>query len=169
MLWIFLGLILAVVFGIVISVNDYATFWEGVGNTCLLILLFVMPATLLGAVSSEIADEYAAKTYYVEEDIDIYALQDNLTTDGRFFLGSGHIDDELKYFYVQKTDVGYTVRNVDADESYIQYTSDRCHLEKQAYHFDNWFIDWIAFPKGYRYVFYIPDGSIINNYAIDLK
>jgi hypothetical protein len=116
-------------------------------------LIIMMPV-------SAIADCCADKTWHTVEDTDIYALQDNLTTEGSFFLGSGHIDDELKYFYVKET---------DADDSYIRYTTDRCHIERQNYTFNNDFVAAIAIPMSDRYIFHIPDGSILNNYAVDLK
>jgi hypothetical protein len=130
-----------------------------------------VPATISGYVGDclDLAAEYDV---YIDEieDTDIYALQDNITTEGSFFLGSGHIDDELKYFYVKETDIGYTVCNVDADQSYIRYTDDRCHIEKQTCAFTNEFVNWIAFPfNDTRYIFHIPDGSIMNNYVVDLK
>lgn len=169
MLIILLGLIIGLIVGIVISINDYCDFWEGVGITVLVTILGVMISFFIMMPVSAIADSCADKTWSTVEDSDIYALQDNLTTEGSFFLGSGHINDELKYFYVKETDVGYTVCNVDADDSYIRYTTDRCHIERQTYEFTNGFVKLIAFPISDRYIFHIPDGSILNNYAVDLK
>lgn len=169
MLIILLGLIIGLIVGIVISINDYCDFWEGVGITVLVTILGVMISFFIMMPVSAIADSCADKTWSTVEDSDIYALQDNLTTEGSFFLGSGHINDELKYFYVKETDVGYTVCNVDADDSYIRYTTDRCHIERQTYEFTNGFVKLIACPMSDRYIFHIPDGSILNNYAVDLK
>lgn len=170
MLIILLGLIIGLIVGIVISINDYCDFWEGVGTTVLATSLGVIISFFIMTLVSATVDSCADKTWSTVEDSDIYALQDNLTTEGSFFLGSGHISDELRYFYVKETDFGYTVCNVDADNSYIRYTTDRCHIERQTCTFSNDFVAAIAFPMtNTRYVFHIPDGSILNNYAVDLK
>lgn len=169
MLIIFIGLIIGFIVGFVYSLNNCWSFWEGVGTTILITILGMAIGAVLMTFSSAIANSCADKTWTTVEDTDIYALQDNLTTEGSFFLGSGHINDELKYFYVKETDVGYTVCNVDADDSYIRYTTDRCHIERQTYEFTNGFVKLIALPMSDRYIFHIPDGSILNNYAIDLK
>lgn len=171
MLWFIIGLIVTVAI-IVYMFREESwcwSFWDIVGLGFLTLLLAMILALMITSISSSIAEVDADKTYHLSEDIEIYALQDNVTTDGSFFLGSGHIDDELKYFYVEKTDLGYTVKNVDADRAYIQYTSDRYHIEKYSYTFDNWFVRLIAIPVSERYVIYIPEGSIVNNYSVDLK
>lgn len=170
MLFIIVGAIIGLIIGIWISIDDYCDFGEGFFNAVIGILMGALLGLLLTLFSSILADCCADKTWSTVEDTNIYALQDNLTTEGSFFLGSGHIDDELKYFYVKETDVGYTVCNVDADESFIRYTTDRCHIERQTCTFDNKFVAAIAFPfTSTRYIFHIPDGSILNNYAVDLK
>lgn len=170
MLWFIIGILVTI--GIVIYWIWDDCLWS-VGE-CIAMGFLVLIAAVIGSIllmmfSSAAAETCADKTYHVVEDIDIYALQDNITTDGSFFLGSGHIDDELKYFYVEKTELGYTVKNIDADQAYIQYTTDRCHIEKQSYTFDNWFVRLIAEPITDRYIIYIPEGSIVNNYSVDLK
>lgn len=169
MLWIILGAIIGIVIGIYLTSDAWMELWERVIMTFLLALLCSTLGVLFAMFSGVFADICADKTYHVVEDIEIYALQDNITTEGSFFLGSGHVDDELKYFYVEETELGYVVNNVDADNAYIKYTTDRYHLERLSYTFDNWFVRLIAFPMNNRYVFYIPDGSIINNYTVDLK
>ena len=171
MLWIILGFIIGVSIAIFLSICDYfCDFWEGIFNSFLGGLTGVMIGLFLMLFSSLFASCCAETTWSTVENTDIYALQDNLTTEGSFFLGSGHINDELKYFYVKETDIGYTVCNVDADNTYIRYTTDRCYVERQTCTFTNDFINLIAFPFNYtRYIFHIPDGSIMNNYAVDLK
>lgn len=170
MLWFIIGIVVTI--GTVIYWIWDDTFF-GIGETILMgfliLIAALMGSLLLTVISTAVAEVEADKTYSVTEDIDIYALQDNITTDGSFFLGSGHIDDELKYFYVAKTELGYTVKNIDADQAYIQYTDGRCHIEKQSYTFDNWFVRLITVPLTDRYIIYIPEGSIVNNYSVDLK
>lgn len=170
MLWIILCSIIGLIIGIIWAINDALDFWEGFFDAFISLLLGVMIGLLCMLFSSIFAECGAEKTWSTVEDTNIYALQDNLTTEGSFFLGSGHIDDELKYFYVKETDIGYTVCNVDADDSYIRYTTDNCHVERQICTFTNDFVNLIAFQfDDTRYIFHIPDGSILNNYAVDLQ
>lgn len=170
MLWFIIGIIITIAV-VIYWIKEDIMFdgWEVIAWGFLVLIIAVFGSGLLTIISSEIAEATADKTYSVAEDVEIYALQDNMYTDGSFFLGSGHINDELKYFYVKQTEFGYAVSNVDADNTYIQYTTDRCHLERYTYTFDNWFVSLIAVPLTDRYVFYIPEGSIINNYSVDLK
>lgn len=168
MLWFLIALIVTI-FLIVYWIRDGLSLGEIVCCGFLTLLISIGIALMLAILSSAIAEDCAAKTYYAVEDTDIYAMQDNVTAEGNCFLGSGHIDGELNYFYVAKTPFGYTVENVDAVQTYIQYTSDRCHIERQSYTFDNWFVAAIAIPMTDRYVIYIPEGSIVYNYAIDLQ
>ena len=168
MLWIIIGIIATGIYIGYMIYDDYS--WgEVVGLGFLSLIGSIMLALLLSIISGCIADTCADKTYSVAEDIEIYALRDNVTTEGKFFLGSGNVDGELKYFYVVETEFGYTVNDIDADNVYIKYTTGKCHLEKHTYTFDNSFVRSIAMPIGKRYVFYIPEGSVINDYAIDLS
>ena len=169
MLWFIIPIIAVIGF----VIHEYRDELLGPGEiflfSSLIFIISIVGSVLLCVISSVIADDCADKTYSITEDIDIYAMQDNLATEGDFFLGSGHVDGELKYFYVVKDEFGYTVTNVNADDAYIQYSTERCHLEKHTYTFDNWFVRSIAVPCSDRYIFYVPEGSIINDYAVDLK
>lgn len=170
MLWIILFAIVGIVIGIIVTIDLGDGFLAGLGWTTVIGLVGCLIGLVVLLISSAIADCSAEKTYYTVEDTEIYALQDNVGVEGSFYLGSGHIDDNLKYFYVKQTDLGYTVCDVNADDAYIQYTSDKCHLVRRSYKFNNRFVRLIAMPmENDKYIFYIPDGSIINNYAIDLK
>ena len=172
MLWVIIG-ILGVVGAIVYSIyqwaDGYFDFGEAVLNAFLITALIFMVIVLVSMVSSYICDDICDKEWYVSEDTNIYALQDNVSAQGRFFLGSGHVDGKLKYFYVEETELGYAVRNVGADNTYIRYTNGECHMETLSYEFTNDFVRLIAVPVGVRYVFYIPEGSIVQNYTIDLQ
>ena len=170
MLWFIIGIVAVVIYIIWMCADELFSGGEIAVLGFMSFLGAMLVAFLLTLFSSAIAYSCADKTYSVAEDVEIYALQDNITTEGSFFLGSGHIDDELKYFYVEETDLGYTIKHVDADDTYIQYTDGRCHLEKHTYTYDGWFAQAVTMPLfGDRYVFYIPEGSVINNYSVDLK
>jgi hypothetical protein len=169
MLWVIIWLLVVIGFT-VYTIRDRWSDWGDVAmaffGSFMAGFAIVMMVTLF---SSAICDEVCDKTWYTSSDVEIHALQDNITTEGRFFLGSGQVDGNLKYFYVEDTEFGYTVRDVDADNTYIKNTDGKCHLETQTYEFDNWFVRLIAAPMGERRIFYIPEGSILQNYNIDLQ
>lgn len=169
MLWFIIGILVTIGIVIYLIWEDFLGFGEILGFGFLTLIAAFFGALLLTLFASAFAEAGAEKTYHVVEDVDIYALQDNIATEGSFFLGSGHVDGELKYFYVEKTDIGYTVKHVDADQTYIKYTSDRCHIERYTYTYNNWLVNLIAVPLTDRYIIYIPEGSIVNNYTVDLK
>lgn len=165
MLWVIIWLLVVIGFTIY-TIRDRWLDWGDVTFALLAGFMIVVMVTLF---SSAICDEVCDKTWYTSSDVEIYALQDNITTEGRFFLGTGQVDGNLKYFYVEDTEFGYTVRDVDADNTYIKNTDGKCHLETQSYEFDNWFVRLIAMPMRERRIFYIPEGSILQNYNIDLQ
>lgn len=106
-----------------------------------------------------------------DEAIEIYALADGNLTEGHgSFLGSGHIDEELKYTFVKKDAFGYTVKQVDADVCYVKYTNGT----PKAVPIEERYGGWVKFWTGDNvaktgYIFYLPEGSIIEQYNIDLK
>lgn len=105
----------------------------------------------------------------------IYAFQDNLNIKGHRTLMSGYIDEVLYYYYVyQTTDGGYKVGHVKQDDATIYYTANEedCRLETREMHFKNPIHDWLAegfIDENTSYAFYIPEGSIITEYNVDLQ
>lgn len=66
---------------------------------------------------------------------EIVALQDNMTIEGSFFLGSGYIEGELYYFYMEKkADGGYTAQKVYADSHCTIYEDSSTPYVKFTHH-----------------------------------
>lgn len=104
----------------------------------------------------------------------LYALQDNQGLTGYSFLGSGYVKDELKYYYAYKTaDGGYKTDDIKAKYCTLYYVEDEteCRIEHLTYRFINPIHNFLSAGindyDGYNV--YIPEGSIVNNYCIDLK
>ena len=109
----------------------------------------------------------------------IYALQDNITTNGSIsggiFYTGGYVDSELSYFYLTSTDSGLKSEHIPADSTYIK-TSDTPRLEIT---YSNYELSWIGkilfFPieanhtEFQNYTLYIPEESITNSISIDLE
>jgi hypothetical protein len=105
-------------------------------------------------------------------EIAIYALEDNSQITGSSFLGSGYVNEKPAYYYIKKVDGKGLVTDYNyAEDSYINYVegSEDPYLKEVEYGIaPGW--KWILMPvKEYEYYFYIPEGSITNNYNVDLK
>ena len=139
----------------------------------IIVLLEVMVLTL-----SAILFTVPAEETYIETK-PIYALQDNITTNGSIsggiFYTSGYIDSELSYFYLTSTDSGLKSEHIPADTTYIK-TSDNPRLEIT---YANYVLSWIGkilfFPietnhlEFQNYTLYIPEDSITNSISINLE
>lgn len=105
-------------------------------------------------------------------EVAIYALEDNSQITASSFLGSGYANEKPAYYYIKKVDgKGFVTDYNYAEHSYINYVeeSEAPYLKEVVCGIaPGW--NWILMPvKEYEYYFYIPEGSITNNYNVDLK
>ena len=170
------GLILCIVIAIVAAVWISYEMYYGFDafGIVLMSLFFSLAAFLIwllvGAISL-FGSEPVSKTPLEYEAIEIYALADGNLTEGHgSFLGSGHINEELKYTFVKKDAFGYTIEQVDADTCYVKYTNDTPRAVPVEERYDGWVKFWTGESVAKTgYIFYLPEGSIIEQYNIDLK
>jgi len=102
----------------------------------------------------------------------IISLKDNIDIEGRGgFLRGTTIENELYYYYMVETENGYTFEKINADNTYIKYSDNNFRIETKSYlTFDNPVLYWFATPvKAPEYIIYIPEGSIVYDYEIDLE
>lgn len=108
---------------------------------------------------------------------EIHALVDNASYEGyisgNVFLISGYVDEELEYRYMYNVDgKGYTFGSIDADECYLNTTTDTPTLEVRHWKYKNDFLQWAFGDPGINpdYIFFLPeDAEIINEFAIDFE
>jgi len=102
--------------------------------------------------------------------IGLASLQDGGSLSGSFFLGCGIIDQEMKYTYYYESDGGYRMGQKDVDDVLIKFTKDKprieIHKRKQTDALINRF-SIIMNPA--KYIFFIPEGSIKQNYKLDAQ
>ena len=106
--------------------------------------------------------EYSNEPYKTER---IAALNDNNLMHGRFYLRSGYIDEDLYYQYIIKSGSGFNTSRVKASDATLYYDA------------DNYRVEWYKAEKGWLYFresksyakIYIPEGSISNDYTVDLE
>lgn len=168
MIWFVIALIVAVV----VFIKSYAwdTFWNSIGWSLVGLVVGCLFALLISIVTSCIP-EHEDKVYNITESNSIVALSDSVGANGSFgFLGTGHIKDDLYYYYMVKNDTGYKAEKIPASDTIIRYTSSDFKIEKyEASGFKNKSKYIYAVPVGQYYVVYIPEGSIIENYRVDLE
>jgi hypothetical protein len=164
--------------------GEFSGYWKpGLGDyTFALVIgtLFAALAVGVGAgVPTGIVYEVQRTTAPIESSLK--TLADGQGVEGRFFLGSGSVDSEPVFFYYSGSDQdGYRLRHVDADYVTIHETDDEPKMVR--YCEDNSTVSgWVTWPlktyTGSRYDcysdsethFYVPRGSIQNNYILDAE
>lgn len=174
MIWLILALIIAIVVPIILAAKgELWDFGDGVlvfMFTCFIGVLLSLAIMVLGG---GIATASGAPTQSEKvESVEVISLNDNSNTEGTFFLGSGSVNEELVYYYAYESDKGITVGEIDADEVYINYTDKQPRLEEYQTKFKSEFLNWSFAYLGEDscyYKLYIPEGSIIEEYKIDLE
>lgn len=79
-----------------------------------------------------------AQTTEIVTSVNLVTLQDNSSTTGRFFLGSGSLSNKNYYAFYYKTEHGYKYQTIDAESSstpvYIKYISagETPHMDQYA-------------------------------------
>lgn len=108
----------------------------------------------------------------------LYALKDNSNISGSFFLGTGSVDEDNYYYYITREEgKGYSVNKMAAGGyTYLEYLSaEGCEYDEPClvYYHDEWenkVLRFFAWSPINWHTFYIPEGSIIENYyEIDLE
>ena len=73
----------------------------------------------------------------------IVSIERDSSVSGSFFLGSGHIDSKMYYFFYHETDKGYKLDKLEHDETYIIETdSETPHLDeiKEEQSWDSYYV-----------------------------
>ena len=134
---------------------------------------------ICGLIIPIVADTVGA-THSVEK-VDIaplYALKDNSNLSGSFFLGTGSVNETDYYYYIVKEEgKGYCVNKLSTSNSvYLDYlNSKNCEYDEPClvYYYDEWdskALRFFAWSPPNWHTFYIPEGSIIENYyEVDLE
>lgn len=174
MIWLVLSAIVAIVLYIVVCVKCGAP--EDAGGWIASCMIFAACAVLLWfilMVTSHIVAVCAAETQWkLVETREIYALNDNVGVSGRFYLGSGHVEDEMKYYFVEKTEKGKVVNSIGAKNAYIvESNAETPRIEKLEKRWTNNIVFWFTCSLGpniSEYKIYIPENSVTTDFNVDL-
>jgi len=140
------------------------TFMDYVLGTFIGCFIGILLSLLIGACIPQ-------KTVEIRRD-KLVTLKDNITTEGSFFLGSGTINGEHKYFYYKENGQGgFLAESVNSKGVPIYEDSDtEPYISILANEFINRKFDVLFIPNtDICYAFHIPKNSIIRDYKLDLK
>ena len=114
-----------------------------------------------------------SKAIEYNEDVKLIAIKDNFGINGRGYLFSSYVKDELKYVYLYEDEIrGITTNTVDADKAYIKYidNSEIPHIQKWSEVSKSAVFNWLFCHCTVRYTIYLPEGSVIEStYEVDLE
>ena len=112
----------------------------------------------------------------------ITAMQDNLNTHGRFYIRRGYIETDLCYYYTYPTKNGLKSGYIPANKTYLNYTTDKPHIERYSRRWNKSWIKWFTYldaqdcttystysTDDVYYKVYVPEGSVEQSFNIDLQ
>ena len=99
------------------------------------------------------------------------SLQDGSRINGQFFLGSGYINEKMKYSFYISEENGYKLYSIDANNAHVKYTTEKPKLEMFEEVVNDDFINNFSIPLDFKtsYIIYVPQGSILQNYTLDAQ
>jgi len=102
---------------------------------------------------------------------ELESLQDGSRINGQFFLGSGYMNEKMKYsFYISEKN-GYKLYSISANNAHVKYTTEQPKLEMFKEVVNDDFINnfSIAWDLETSYIIHVPQGSILQNYILDAQ
>lgn len=150
---------------IILWIQDkkYFDFWEYFG-------LYFISLVIFGFISFGVSVMLPV-TYQKEvSEFEIATLQDNSQVKGSFFLGSGTINGTMKYVFYYKSGDSYIMHMVSYSSAEIIITDKKPYLKQISYEKTSAFINLFALdleiPQT-EFYFYVPEGTIANDYSLD--
>ncbi len=194
MIWIII-VVVALVAGIIIGVKTeffYDNFFGVIKCIGVAAVAIFLPNLL------SMSDCFENKTIIETNVQEIVALQDTAQANGRYFLGAGTYQEEMYYFYYIETEKGYVFNKLSPEREnvYIKYIQgeapprieEACEYSIQVVREEpSFWWDILAWnrlkdysvgdiykkqPKLFSsptYTIYVPEGSIVEEYNIDLQ
>ena len=149
---------------VIAALTFWADRWFTASLVSIILAILLLIFYVVGAVKCSKADwVYSDKPYSVET---IVGLTDNNLTDGRFYMRRGYIEEKLYYQYmVRLNNGGFVANRIDSTNATIFYDTSNHRVE--------WYKktrSWLYFKEEATYhKVYIPEGSITDDYSIDLN
>jgi len=170
MIWLILG---GAVF-VIVSICAFCNDWNDLGDKFFISLMTLILSAAISfmalLVSSAITSCYADIDYDMVSDTKIIALKDNQNINGSFYIMGGYVNEDLYYYYATETEFGYKTEKIPAGQAYIKYTDGETHIEKYEGKFANDNANLLGFPMCEdMYIIYCPEGTVTNEFSVDLE
>ena len=168
MIFVIIGALIGIGIILFISYGSWKADWY-------LVILMSMLFGLLGvfaggAVSALLVAPFVGSPPPEIQKYSLNAIQDGKGPSGRFFLGSGIVNEEASFtYYKQTAEDTYVLDTVPASDTTIVETTSSIdpYVEvQQTPDVSFWTLEWDTYPD---YVFYVPEGSVQQSYVLDAK
>lgn len=170
MIWLVIGMIACLAWIIYIFCDSWNDWVEKILESIIAVLVSFLITFIMLIVSSTIVTGCAEINYNVVSDTKIIALKDNQNISGNFYIMGGYVNENLYYYYATETEFVYKTEKVKADNAYIKYTDGETHIERYVGEFANDGANLWGFPMcNDRYIIYCPDGTVTNEFIVDLE
>lgn len=118
-----------------------------------------------------ISAEFVGVDYHLHSTTNIRSMSDVGSTSGEFFLGSGTIDSQPAFWYYADLGTHSELRQALASDAKVIETDGTPHVITYLVESSNKFLslDRSVDEPPYIYEFYIPEGSIANNFELDAR
>jgi len=161
-----IGSLVSIAIFIYLTITDDHDFSSIAINILFCLIIFCSCLLITGIIGGALPEE---EFIYKETSLPIISLEDNIGHQGKFFLGTGIVHEHSYYYFVLKTDRGFKIKNVSAEDAYVRYDSQPRIVIKQAIGFKHWYNYIWAIPIKSQNIIYVPEDTIISNYSIDLQ
>ena len=170
MIWIFVTIIIIII-SIFISHTNMENIGGYIGNGFIALIISCLVFLVGHIIAAEIivcSDPEQVK-YETINTTEIIALKDNFNGSGSWFLGSGHYDNDLYYFYMTETDKGLKPDKIKVSDCYIKYDNDIPRIvTTEGIVKDKWWVPWGCIVRS-ETIIYVPYGSISTQILVDLE
>ena len=169
-----MGIILiCLICGVIFSIRQrkkHGKVWCSYGIIAEYMLCSFLIGLILILTLSPLASMLCESEEVIDSSKELIALKDNSMINGKFFLGSGSVNGEMKYVAMVKDKNGYKMETYRVEDVYINEVDDNFRIEEIGYEFknENMYL-FFGNIKNHTYRVYIPKDSVVQNYKIDLE
>lgn len=149
---------------LIFPIGEENKLYELIGVILFFFTIFLYGMFFYGEYKCENSEWIVPDKPYATEKI--VSLNDNNLTNGKFYLRRGYIEENLYYQYmVQLNNGGFVANKVKSSNATLYYDT------------DNYRVEWYTKTKKWHYwemkkiynKIYIPEGSITDDYSVDLN
>ena len=167
--------IIGTIIGFIVGYCDYGDIWDGIIGSLVFSFIGLIVGLMVLLVGTSFYDSVPAENRetIIVEDHELIALRDNFNTEGRGFVFSSYINEDLYYVYLYEGSRGITSGKVRTENTYIKYLENEDEtpyiLECKEQHKSQFLNNLWLWGETY-YTIHLPQGSVIENvYEVDLE